>query len=244
MSDMPHDLAAVYALDAVDTDERQVFDGHLADCPDCQAEVDAIRDTLVILAPAAPPPPALRQAVLAAVAAEPKPGLVQPLPSPQPPRSRAEIRSIRERPRRRRRRFLAGLAAAAVVAGVVLTWRPWSTQTPPTPTAVTEVLEAPDAQHYPGPAAGPVTASVVRSAAEGRSVLVPDRLPDPGPGKTYQMWYVPPQGNPVSAGLLAGTAPALLEGSGQDAAAVALSVEPTGGSPQPTTTPVLVIPLA
>jgi len=91
---------------------------------------------------------------------------------------------------------------------------------------------------------GPVTASVVRSPSEGRAVLVPDRLPEPGAGKTYQMWYVPPQGNPVSAGLLAGTAPTLLEGSGQDAAAVALSVEPTGGSPQPTTTPVLVIPLA
>ncbi len=73
--------------------------------------------------------------------------------------------------------------------------------------------------------------------------LVPDQLPDPGPGKTYQMWFVPPQGAPVSAGLLSGTAPVLLEGGGQDAAAVALSVEPAGGSPQPTTTPVLVIPV-
>ncbi len=241
MSDVPHDLAAVYALDALDAAEREVFDGHLAECSDCRAEVEAIRESLVGLAPAAIPPPALREAVLAAVAADPKRPAVAPLSR----HSGAEIRSRSER--RRRRRFLAGLAAAAVVAGVVLTWRPWSPSTPPTaptPNAVTQVLAAPDAQRYPGPTSGPVTASVVRSPSEGRAVLVPDRLPEPGAGKTYQMWYVPPQGNPVSAGLLAGTAPTLLEGSGQDAAAVALSVEPTGGSPQPTTTPVLVIPLA
>ena len=236
MSDMPHDLAAGYALDALDADEREVFDGHLAGCPDCQAEVDAIRETLVGVAPAVQPPPALREAVLAAVAAEPKPAVATPRPA-----RRAEIRFARER---RRRRWLAGLAAAAVVAAVVLTWRPWASEAPPAaPSAVTQVLEAPDAQRYAGPAGGPVTASVVRSAAEGRSVLVPDRLPDPGPGKTYQMWFVPPQGAPVSAGLLSGTAPVLLEGGGQDAAAVALSVEPAGGSPQPTTTPVLVIPV-
>lgn len=241
MNDAPHDLAAAFALDAVDADERIAMERHLPECAGCRAEVEGIREALAGLAPEAEPPERLRTSVLAAVRAEagsavPAPARRIPAPAPLQPGRHAA-------PRGRARRWVPLLAAAAVVAAVLLVWRPWASDQPSVPPGVSEVLEASDAQRYPGPA-GPVSATVVRSPEQGRSVLVVERLPDAGAGKTYQAWFVPPQGAPVSAGLLDSAGPVLLQGNGSGAAAVALSVEPDGGSPQPTTTPVLVIPLS
>jgi anti-sigma-K factor RskA len=241
VNDAPHDLAAAFALDAVDADERVAMERHLAECAVCRAEVDGIREAMARLAPEAEPPERLRTSVLAAVQAEEasaEPAPVQGVPAPTPLRPGGHAA-----PRNRAKRWVSLLAAAAVVAAVLVVWRPWAPDQPSVPPGVTEVLEAPDAQRYPGPA-GPVSATVVRSPEQGRSVLVVDSLPDSGAGKTYQAWFVPPQGAPVSAGLLDSTGPVLLQGNGSGAAAVALSVEPDGGSPQPTTTPVVVIPLS
>ena len=63
------------------------------------------------------------------------------------------------------------------------------------------------------------------------------------------MWLIPAKGNPISAGTFRREAdatavllrPGLVE---RDAAAVAVTVEPEGGSPQPTTTPFLVMKLS
>ncbi len=61
------ELAAPYALGALAPDERERFEAHLADCAACRAEVRALRDVAVLLADAAPaatPPPGLRDRVL------------------------------------------------------------------------------------------------------------------------------------------------------------------------------------
>ena len=44
------ELLGVFALDAVDDDERDVIEAHLADCPRCRAEVEGFRETAALLA--------------------------------------------------------------------------------------------------------------------------------------------------------------------------------------------------
>ncbi len=74
-------------------------------------------------------------------------------------------------------------------------------------------------------------------------------LPAIGPGKTFEMWVIPAKGNPVPAGTFRreadATAVYVRPGPVQgDAAAMAVTVEPEGGSPQPTTTPFLIMKLS
>jgi anti-sigma-K factor RskA len=66
-----HALAGAYALDALETAERNRFERHLPGCRDCVAEVRGLTATATALgmAVAADPPRALKPAVLAAVAA-------------------------------------------------------------------------------------------------------------------------------------------------------------------------------
>jgi anti-sigma-K factor RskA len=77
-------------------------------------------------------------------------------------------------------------------------------------------------------------------------LLVASNLPAPPPGKTYEMWVIPKAGNPAPAGLFqsdaAGAALHLQKAPIDMAAikAVAVTLEPAGGVPQPTSQPVIV----
>jgi anti-sigma-K factor RskA len=73
-------------------------------------------------------------------------------------------------------------------------------------------------------------------------------LPAAPAGRTYQVWFVPPgqQPKPIDAGLLGTTDPneaARLQADLGQYQAVAVSLEPAGGSPQPTGPVVLLAPL-
>ncbi len=81
-------------------------------------------------------------------------------------------------------------------------------------------------------------------------VFVGSNLPPLANGRTFEFWLVPAKGNPAPAGLFRP------DSNGQfvltsrtpitpsQYAAVAVSVEPQGGSPAPTTTPFLIVPLS
>jgi len=81
-------------------------------------------------------------------------------------------------------------------------------------------------------------------------LLVASNLPPLEAGRAYEMWVVPEVGGPRPMGLFKpladGSAIHLRPGAVNldGAAAVALSVEPEGGSPAPTTTPFLITPVA
>ncbi len=83
----------------------------------------------------------------------------------------------------------------------------------------------------------------------GGLVFVASRMPQLPTNRTFELWLVPPTGAPRSAGLFQAdpNSDALRISSVQvdpaSTAAVAVSVEPTGGSPAPTTTPIIVVPL-
>ena len=64
-----HALSGAYAIDALDDDERAVFERHLPNCLDCQREVASLREAAALMADlsAVTPPPALRASVLAGI---------------------------------------------------------------------------------------------------------------------------------------------------------------------------------
>jgi anti-sigma-K factor RskA len=77
-------------------------------------------------------------------------------------------------------------------------------------------------------------------------VLAGQNVPLPAPDRTLQLWIIPAQGNPIDAGIFRPDASgrALYIASPgvsiAQAAALAITDEPAGGQPQPTTTPIWV----
>jgi anti-sigma-K factor RskA len=81
-------------------------------------------------------------------------------------------------------------------------------------------------------------------------LLIASNLPPAQSGKTYEMWVIPKGGAPRPAGLFqsegGGTAMHILSGPLDLATlgAVAVTLEPEAGSAAPTTTPIIVAPVA
>ena len=68
------DMAAGYALSALDSDDLKMFEAHLATCSECQADVAGMRrivDALSMMSERAEPADQLRERILASVRAEP-----------------------------------------------------------------------------------------------------------------------------------------------------------------------------
>lgn len=244
MSPDVHGLSGAYAVDALDEAERLAFEHHLARCPACQAEVASLRAAAQELSALTEtdPPSRLRDAVLGEIRN------VRPRP-PAPPDTAgrpgdggpADDRTPRVVRMRRRLPVGWAAAAAAVIALVVggVAWSPWSTRTPQL-TAAEQVIHATDVQRYTQ-ALGDATATLYRSPSLGRAVLVADHMPPTPPGRVYQLWLAQPDRGMVSAGLMSNAdtseVTVLLQGDAATATAAGITVEPSGGSPQPTTTP-------
>ena len=76
-----HDLAAAYALNALDPEDRWTYERHLDTCDRCRDDVAALRESaarLAYAAPASQPRPELRERILRA-AREERPATVTPL---------------------------------------------------------------------------------------------------------------------------------------------------------------------
>jgi anti-sigma-K factor RskA len=80
-------------------------------------------------------------------------------------------------------------------------------------------------------------------------LLLASNLPPAPQGKIYEMWVIPAGGKPVPAGLFQtqsnGTSVYLRKGAVDVAAtaAVAVTLEASGGAPQPTSNPIIVAPV-
>ncbi len=245
MTHDPHHLTGAYAAGALDDHERAEVESHLLVCADCAREVADLREALAelsILTEAAPPP-GLRDSVLASIAT------VRPLPpaaSDPMPAAAPVLATVT--PLAPRRRVLTWLASAAAVLALVaggVAWHPWSPDRPGVTTAQS-VLDARDARTWSA-AMGSGRATVARSAELRRAALVLEGLQALPSGRTYQAWIQFSDGSLKSAGLVSsvssGRASLVLGGDTARAVGVGLTLEPAGGSPQPTTNPLVMVPL-
>lgn len=224
-----HSLTGAYAVDALDDDERLAFEEHLAQCAACQTEVADLREAASLLPStlATTPPPGLRAAILGQATT------VRPLPPPIPAPGR-----------RPHGRLLAAAAAVLVLAGGggAVVWQ--QTHFSSTPSAADRVLQARDARRVSVDLTGGASATVYRSVSQHRAVLVTRGLPAAPAGRVYELW-LQRDGRMVPAGLLrsAGDQVVLLSGDASEATAAGITVEPPGGSPAPTTTPIALFDL-
>ncbi len=239
-----HALSGAYVVDALDDEERKTFERHLPGCLDCQEEVASLREAAVTMADAVAvePPASLRASLLAEIST------VRQLPPETKPADAGRSTGATVLPFRSRRFRLASLAAAAAVAAAVtvgIAWQPWSQQETTQLTAADQVLSAGDAQKVSIDFKDGSTASVYRSVSKGRAVILTTDMAAPPEGKVYEIWFRTPDGEMVPAGLMpkAPDNKVLLEGNAARATGVGITIEPEGGSKQPTSDPIAMFEL-
>jgi len=241
----PHSLAGAYALDALDSPaERDRFERHLSRCPSCAAEVRGFREvaTAMAFAVTAEAPAGLRPQVLAAAARTRQ----------LPPEVSSDARPQRTRSTLPWLPWLSGAVALASVAVAVFFGLAQShtqdelNQARAENQALNVVLSAPHVQVLSQVATSGGTAIVVLAAERHALAVVTTGLPALPPGQVYQLWLIGTK-KTVSAGLLppaqAGQTPAVLATGVAEGDTLGLTVEPAPGSAQPTTKPIVALPL-
>lgn len=257
------DNSELYALGLLDADTRKSFEDHLKRNPHLAAGVAASFRTVALVGASAPevdPPPGLRARLLARVAQlADSPPKVDRGPESKPGRFAWWP-------------WIPALAAVAMVVLLIRGNLQQEALRTELASARSQLLERESALGLsqreltqlrravtllgaPGTrlarfGQGPAGTAFVNP--QGGVVLLASNLPRLEPGRIFQMWLVPKAkgGAPAPAGLFAadpaGRAVHMLEGAVDltALAAVAVSVEPAGGSAAPTTTPIVVAPVA
>ncbi|MDQ0748488.1 hypothetical protein QF034_002719 [Streptomyces africanus] len=237
LTDDPHLAVGAYVLHALPAGEETVFEKHLTVCGPCRREVDQLSGAAVRLGAAETSTPSadLRRRVLDQIVTV------------------RQGRSVTGGSRRRHHRWppksaLAAAVAAAVALGGVAWWQSSEADTAREQSAqeraeyrqLADVLTSPDATISSKELTGGGTASVVASRTRGRSALIASGLPQLTGDRVYALWYAE-SGRYRPAGLLSsagGHEAYVLDGRLEGATAVCITVEPAGGSTQPTTDPI------
>lgn len=242
MSDVPtnsherwEELAAGYALDALEPDEELLFTEHLRTCAECEA---VLRDHQLVAAQLASlaheedaAPPSWSSIRPHVVADGQQPPALTPLA--------ADVVDLESRRRRRQPRILGAAAAILVLAGAgVVVWQSTGSSTT---TPATQAVRACEKQagcsvvrlHTPdGAAPGIVLVS------SDSATMVPTAMAPAPAGKTYVLWQLLRNGGPTAVASFSNVRSnesARLVMPYDDTAAFAVSVEQAGLPPsQPT----------
>jgi anti-sigma-K factor RskA len=233
MSTDLHTLSGAYAIDALSEEEARQFDRHLEECPACREEVRELRAAAAKMgaAEALAPPPALKARVLSA--ADQMPQL--------PPRVTPTESTESVRKRRWSAKLVAAAAAVilAVSGGVAVVESQRGDNQSVVASTVAQVFQADDARTKTVQTDhGSVT--VATSPSLGRMAVRTDDLRALSGKRVYQLWAVH-GGTPTSAGVIANPKAGAAMAMPGEGTTVAITVEPEGGSEQPTTAPFVTV---
>jgi hypothetical protein len=216
-----------YALGIADDPERSEIVEHLGrKCPNCLRGVASAMATVTAMSGAVPltdPPKHLRRRVVGVVEKAPK-------------RSWAEI-------------FLPWAITAAMSIALVaigISGKRESGDTGKLRQALS-ILNDPAAKDLTFGMTGKTPKGRVLVSSGNGVVFMGASLPRIDAGKTFELWVIPVKGNPAPAGVFQSQPDAsavfVRPGPVENATAIAVTVEPEGGSAQPTTTPFIVTKL-
>jgi len=236
-----HDLAAAYAVDALDADERAAFTAHLAGCSACRDQVASLRETAALvgasgalsgLAEPGRAPAAMRSRVIRQAARTPQ----------QSSRGTHRIVGIEAEPARRAPRraivWLGAAAAAVLVAAFGIGIGGYLSGSPDAALAAHEqamrIISAEDAHTMSVPLGH---SSFVMSESYGGAVLMGDAAPMPTAGMEYQVWMGHANGAPEPGPTFMpehdGTYMVLMNGDMDGVTEIYVTMEPPGGSETP-----------
>lgn len=222
----PHehnDLIAAYALGCLDPDELAPLQAHLAQCAACRAELaayEAVVDALPLASPQIAPPAQLKQRLLARVT---------------PPAAGSGWRARLAGGVRRARAQLSWQPVAAFAALLLLfaaTWLWQSAQPPALPGTRLLLVSTTDA--------APAAVGLIHISADGEyGTIIVEGLPGLGMERQYQLWLIA-DGARTDGGVFSvysdGYASMAIRSPRplSDYQAFGVTIEPAGGSPQPT----------
>lgn len=243
-NDNTNNLSGAAALDALSPDERAQYELAISSSEEARSEATELQDTAVLLGLSVEPvePSAgLRERLLAQVAQTPQLGAVEPEPrvDATPAERRAAARWSRP--------ILALTSAAAAVALIVggIAVATGSLDFEPTQAEqMAAISEAADMQQVQTVLPGGEKVTLRWSPTLASSAVIVDGM-DPAPAdKVYQLWYMGEEGA-RPAGILEVTADQeswhVLDGQMAAGDTVGVTLEPEGGSEQPTGDPIMVI---
>ena len=224
MSSDPHDLLAAYALDALDDDERERFERHLADCEECSEQLALLREPVAALAYAAEgpvPPKELRDRIIEGARAEPRAAVIKL------PRRNWTLGAV----------AAVAAAAACLAVGLGIWANSLSNSLDRERSANAAYKEAAELLATKATATPLVGANGSLLVADnGRAAIVVCGLAGAPSAKTYEAWVISGK-SPQPAGLFrggSGCSPVLLTQRVPNNATVAVTVERAGGAASPT----------
>jgi anti-sigma-K factor RskA len=232
MSTDLHTLSGAFAIDALSAEEAEQFRTHLEGCAVCRQEVRELRAAAARMGEieAVAPPAALKARVLtAADRTAQRPPKVVGLGEGEPGRGRRWLP-----------RLAAAAAAAVVVVGAAVGIGQIAGEDGTSLQAgVVQVFEAEDA-HTAEVDTSHGAVRVATSPARGEMAVDTSGLQPLDSEHVYQLWSIA-DGTPTSVGVLDDPG----EGASMEMPAtgtqVAITVEPAGGSEQPTTDPIVAV---
>jgi len=250
--------AASYVLGALDEPERSTFEEHAEECAQCRADLSSYADAahgIALAAPRLTPPPALRERILAS-ARPARPVVAVGRRSGVPPWAAAAAvvaalmaGALWLSERRSRTELEGALAGATSELAAARTAAADVAASVQELDAFITALMAPDLRATTLTSDGtPPSARFYWSPGQSQVVLAAFDLPQALPGRTYQLW-----GIAGDRAFSLGTFDTQADGQIRALFSVppnelieigAVTDEPAGGSPQPTTTPFLLGTLA
>lgn len=221
-----------YALGALDADESRALEAHLQSCAACQAELASYRrvsENLLLATPPHMPPPELRNRLQARL---PK---AQLAPKPRFSWSLSQL-------------GLAGAVALLLILNIfsflqirsLQSHQAQLTRQLETSQTALAMLSYPDTQTLYLEGSG-IIGTLLLDKERNVALLTAWDLPQLQPDQTYQIWLIDPQGGRTSGGIFQPepelpftSATIFSAGSLANYVGIGVTVEPAGGSSQPT----------